>query len=138
MTNDLPVCSSDVLKTHNASVRPVKKRVVYLTNEQRRKIKRANPKVPHTLKGGRPRTDDGLALEGILRILKTGARWKDIPDKYPHPSTRWCSLNKWYEAKVLKDLWRAFLSELAARGTLDCEERFIDANILPARKRHQR
>ena len=33
-------------------------------------------------KGGRPRADDRLVFEGILWVLKTGARWQDLPEKY--------------------------------------------------------
>ena len=32
-----------------------------------------------------PRADDRLIFEGILWILKAGARWKGLLDKYPHP-----------------------------------------------------
>ena len=113
-------------------------RVVYLTDEQWKKIEPLIPKPPPRLKGGRPRADDRLVFEGILWILKTGARWKDLPDKYPHPSTCWRRLKEWYEAEVLKDMWRAFLSELDANGVLDWEESFIDASFFPAKKGAQR
>ncbi|WP_159033904.1 transposase, partial [Leptospira santarosai] len=32
---------------------------------------------------GRPRTDARSILNGILWILRTGAQWKDLPDRYP-------------------------------------------------------
>jgi len=112
----------------------VSKRVVYLTDEQWKKIEPLIPKPPPRPKGGRPRKDNRLVFEGILWILKTGARWKDLPDKYPHPSTCWRRLKEWYEAEVLKDMWRAFLSELDANGVLDWEESFIDASFFPAKK----
>jgi len=76
-----------------------------------------------------------LVFEGILWILKTGTRWKDLPDKYSHPSPCWRRLKEWYEADVLKDMWRAFLSELDADGVLDREEAFIDASFFPTKKR---
>lgn len=114
------------------------KRVVYLTDEQWKKIEPLIPKPPPRPKGGRPRKDNRLVFEGILWILKTGARWKDLPDKYPDPSTCWRRLKEWYEAEVLKDMWRAFLSELDANGVLDWEEAFIDASFFPAKKGVQR
>jgi len=119
-------------------VSPVSKRVVYLTDEQWKKIEPLIPKPPPRPKGGRPRKDSRLVFEGILWILKTGARWQDLPDKYPDPSTCWRRLKEWYEAEVLKDMWRAFLSELDANGVLDWEEAFIDASFFPAKKGVQR
>ncbi len=73
---------------------------MYLTDEQWKKIEPLIPKPPPRPKGGRPRKDNRLVFEGILWILKTGARWKDLPDKYPHPSTCWRRLKEWYETEV--------------------------------------
>ena len=109
-------------------------RVVYLTDEQWRKIKRHVPRKSGSKKGGRPRADDRLVFEGILWVLKTGARWRDLPDRYPHPSTCWRRLREWYEEDVLKDMWRAFLSELDHEGILDWDEVFVDASFFPAKK----
>ena len=110
------------------------KRVVYLTDEQWRKIEPLIPKKPIGPKGGRPRADDRLVFEGILWILRTGARWKDLPERYPHPSTCWRRLRQWYEEDVLKDMWRAFLSELDHEGILEWDEVFVDASFFPAKK----
>ncbi|MEV7076215.1 transposase [Streptomyces sp. NPDC093990] len=38
---------------------------------------RPPPKGP----GGRPRIDDRAALEGIVFVLSTGCRWRDLPQK---------------------------------------------------------
>ena len=32
--------------------------------------------------GGRPRIDDRAALEGILFVLDTGCRWRDLPEQF--------------------------------------------------------
>jgi hypothetical protein len=40
---------------------------------------------PHP-RGGRPWADDRACLEGILWILRTGARWRDLPRHYPSPA----------------------------------------------------
>ena len=109
-------------------------RDVMLTDEQWAKIEPLIPKPPARPKGGRPRADERLVFEGILWVLKTGARWKDLPDRYPHPSTCWRRLRQWYEEDVLKDMWRAFLSELDQDGKLDWDEVFVDASFFPAKK----
>ncbi len=110
------------------------KRVVYLTDEQWEKIRPLIPPRPPRQKGGRPPAPDRACLEGILWVLKTGARWRDLPEEYPNPSTCWRRLRDWHEAGVLKDMWRAFLSELDAEGILDWEESFVDATFIPAKK----
>ncbi len=110
------------------------KQAVYLTDEQWAKIEPLMPKRRKNPKGGRPPVDERLAFEGILWILKTGARWKDMPEKYPHYSICWRRLKKWHEDGLLKQMWRAFLSELDEKGVLYWEEAFVDATFIPAKK----
>jgi len=59
------------------------KREVLLSDEQWEKVKTFIPEVERTRHGGRPRADDRACLEGILWVLRSGARWKDLPDWYP-------------------------------------------------------
>ncbi len=105
-----------------------------VTDEQWEKIKPLIPPRPPRPKGGCPPADDRACFEGILWVLKTGARWRDLPDEYPDPSTCWRRLKDWHEAGVIKDMWRAFLSELDQEGILDWEESFVDATFIPAKK----
>ena len=37
------------------------------------------PLVPRENRLGRPRVDDRRTINGILWVLRTGARWKDCP-----------------------------------------------------------
>ncbi|MBP8912037.1 MAG: transposase, partial [Phycisphaerae bacterium] len=59
-----------------------------LTNEQWERIK---PFIPRTKSGpgqsGRPPQDRREVLNGILWILRTGAPWADLPERYPPRST---------------------------------------------------
>jgi len=105
-----------------------------LTDDQWEKIQPLIPPPPPKPKGGRPPADDRECLEGILWILKTGARWQDLPSEYPSSSTCWRRLRDWHEAGVFKEMWRAFLSELDDAGILDWEESFVDATFIPAKK----
>ncbi|MFN4260786.1 MAG: transposase [Gemmataceae bacterium] len=50
-----------------------------LTDEQWRRIAPYLPQHPPSPKGGRPRADDRECLEGLLWLLRSGARWQDIP-----------------------------------------------------------
>jgi transposase len=102
-----------------------RKRQPLLTEEQWAKIEPLLPPAKPGRKGGRPRCDDRRVLEGILWILRTGARWQDLPDEYPSPSTCWRRLAKWEEAGLWLEIWRAFLSELDEQGNLDWRESFV-------------
>ena len=45
------------------------------------------PLLPKGAWTGRPRADDRRTINGILWVLRTGARWADMPRKYGAPST---------------------------------------------------
>ena len=51
-----------------------------LTNEQRDLIKEM---FPPPAGGGRPRRDPRIVLEGILRVMRTGIPWRDLPTRFP-------------------------------------------------------
>ena len=40
------------------------------------------PLLPKHKRRGRPRAEDRPTLSGILWVLRSGARWKDLPPKY--------------------------------------------------------
>jgi len=105
-----------------------------LTDEQWKKIEPLIPKFKRSTKGGPKPRADRPCFEGILWILRTGARWKDLPERYPSPSTCWRRLREWDEQGVWETLWRAFLAELDERGQLDWSETFADGSFAPAKK----
>jgi len=105
-----------------------------LTEVQWKKIAPLLPKPRKHRKGGRPWIENRRVLEGILWILRSGARWQDLPEKYPHPSTCWRRLRDWEEQGVWLDIWRTFLGELDEQGRLDWEETFADGSFAPAKK----
>jgi len=71
-----------------------------LTDAQWEKIRPLLPKRPSRARGGRPPANDRRVLEGILWILRSGARWQDIPEEFPSPSTCWLRLRDWEEQRV--------------------------------------
>ena len=88
-------------------------------------------KRPH---GGRPPADDRKVLEGILWILRSGARWCDLPVEFPSPSTCWRRLRDWEEQEVCLAIWRTFLSELNERQQLKWSESLMGGSFAPAKK----
>ena len=105
-----------------------------LTDQQWNKIAPLLPRHVPRPKGGRPPRSDRECFEGILWILRSGARWKDLPREYPSPSTCWRRLRDWEEAEVWVNIWHAFLDELDEQGRLSWEETFADATFAPAKK----
>ena len=105
-----------------------------LTDKQWAKIERLLPKPVRSSKGGRPAAPNRPVFEGILWVLRSGARWKDLPREYPSPATCWRRLRDWEELGIWLDLWRAFLAELDEQGRLNWEETFADGSFAPAKK----
>jgi len=58
-----------------------------LSDAQWDKIQVLLPKRLRRWRGGRPRADDRTVLEGVLWMLRSGARWQDLPEEFPSPST---------------------------------------------------
>ena len=83
---------------------------------------------------GRPRRDDRQVLEGILWVLRSGARWQDVPRVYGSATTCWRRLKQWEEAGVWETIWRAVLATLEARQKLDWAHAFLDGSFVPAKK----
>ena len=90
----------------------------FLTDEHWAQIAPLLPSERPGSKGGRPRASNREVLEGILWILRTGARWQDLPPRYPHPSTCWRRLKRWTEQELWLKIWRTFLFGAGCRQTL--------------------
>ena len=83
---------------------------------------------------GRPWKDRRAVLNGILWILRTGAPWADVPDRYPSYQTCHRRFQQWVRSGVLKRVLEALALDLKARGVLDVREAFIDGSFAPAKK----
>jgi len=103
----------------------------FLSEEQWQRIA---PLLPQDKSRGRPWADNRRVLEGILWILRSGARWRDLPTEYPSASTCWRRLRQWEQQEVWLKIWRQFLSELDQQGRLDWSESFLDGSFAPAKK----
>jgi transposase len=74
------------------------------------------PHLPHG-KPGKPRVDDRRVISGILHVLKTGCRWRDVPAAYGPPTTVYNRFNRWSQRGV----WRRLFERLAASGDMPAE-----------------
>lgn len=84
---------------------------------------------------GRPQLhDDRAALNGILWVLRTGAAWADLPDRFPSGSTCFRRFSRWVKAGVLRQLLEALAQHLEEAGQIELAECFIDGTFVVAKK----
>ena len=83
---------------------------------------------------GRPRADDRQVLNGIFWIMRTGAAWQDLPNRYPSGSTCYRRFHEWCQAGVFERILEALAQDLEERGRLNLSECFIDGTFVPAKK----
>ncbi|PYX55968.1 MAG: IS5 family transposase [Acidobacteria bacterium] len=83
---------------------------------------------------GRPWKDRRAVLNGILWVLRTGAPWADVPERYPSYQTCHRRFQQWVRSGVMKGILETLALDLKARGVLDVEEAFIDGSFAPAKK----
>jgi len=91
------------------------------------------PKTPPKRRG-RPWSDTRRVLEGVLWILRTGAQWSEMPNKFPPYQTCHRRFQRWVGEGALVELLRTLAQDLVARGDLDLAETFIDASFSGAKK----
>ena len=107
-----------------------------LTDEQWAHL---TPLIPETVRRadgrGRPQKHNNrAALNGILWVLRTGAAWADLPDRFPSGSTCFRRFSLWVRAGVLRKILEALARDLEARGKIDLAECFIDGTFVVAKK----
>ena len=113
----------------------MKKRQKLLTDEQWELVE---PMLPPPRRRqdnrGRPWASNRPCFEGILWILRTGARWQDISVDLPSGSTCWRRLRDWAGEGVLPDIQALLIEELDELGKIDFDELFADATFIRAKK----
>ena len=106
-----------------------------LTNEQWRRIE---PIIVSTTPSkdprGRPARDPRKVLNGILWIMRTGAPWKDLPQRYPPYQTCHRRFQQWVRQGVFRCIAQELVEDLNERGKIDIREAFIDGSFAPAKK----
>lgn len=73
-------------------------------------------------------------LDGILFILRTGAAWADLPDRYAPYQTCHRRFQQWARSGVMAGVLAAMAENVRLRGGFHLEEAFIDGSFAPAKK----
>jgi len=105
-----------------------------LSDEQWHLISDLFPDSSVSPKGGRPSALSRRCVEGIVWILRTGAPWNDLPDRFPSDTTCWRRLKRWTEAGIWKKAWARLVCVLDREGRVDHEESFADGTFSSAKK----
>ncbi len=106
-----------------------------LTDEQWETLKPLIPELPRREDGrGRPWRDSRDVLNGVLWILRTGAPWKDLPERYPPYQTCHRRFQRWIEEGVLGAMLEALAEDLEERGEIDLSECYMDGTFVAAKK----
>src|SRR5215212_78563 len=87
------------------------------------------PLLPPRARRGRPRADDRRTINGILRVLRTGARWADLPRRYGASSTCHARLQRWQGEGIWERLWRLLLGRLDVQRRLDWQRGHLDGTF---------
>lgn len=106
-----------------------------LTDEQWVVIQPLIPVLPKREDGkGRPWRDSREIMNGILWILRTGAAWQDIPDRYPPFQTCHRRFQQWVRSGIFENILEALANDLRERGEIDLSECYIDGTFIVAKK----
>jgi transposase len=84
------------------------------------------PLMPRARKSGRQ--DDRRIMNGIFYILRTGAPWRDLPERYGPYTTVYNRFNRWSR----RGIWKRMFDRLAARSRDSLY--LIDSTIVKAHR----
>ena len=101
-----------------------------LSTEQWERLKPLLPPLkPQT---GKPNNDHRTVINGILWILRTGAPWRDMPERYGRWESIATRFYRWQKAGI----WNQILEHLQAiadqQGRLDWEVHYVDGTVVRA------
>ena len=107
-----------------------------LTDEQWAILEPLIPKLERRSDGkGRPeKHPDRAVLNGVLWVLRTGAAWGDLPERFPSGSTCFRRFSRWVKAGVMRKILEALARHLEDSGGIDLSECFIDGTFAVAKK----
>jgi transposase len=87
---------------------------------------------------GRPWKGRRSVLNAVLWVLRTGAPWADLPERYPSYQTCHRRFQQWVRSGIVRGVLEALAEDLRIRGRLDVREAFIDGSLAPAKKGDRR
>jgi transposase len=90
------------------------------------------PQPHHHGKAGRPWLPHHTLINGILWILRTGAPWRDLPERYGKWNTVYTRFKRWRRDGTWTRIFATLLEERDRQGQLDHKLWCIDGTIARA------
>jgi len=87
---------------------------------------------PRTAKTGRPPSDPRIMLNGMMWILRTGAPWRDLPDRFGPWQTVYDHFGTWRGKGVYDRILEALHIRLDRNGRIDWDLWCIDGSSVRA------
>ena len=87
-----------------------------------------------TRAGGRPPHSNRDCFEGILFVLISGCRWKDLPSHFPSKSVCHQRFKLWTEQGLFELAWQRLLALKMLLKQLDMNTLLGDGTFAPAKK----
>ena len=101
-----------------------------LTDTQWEKLKPYLP--PQKARTGKPGLNHRTIINGILWILRTGAPWRYLPERYGVHSTVSSRFYRWRKAGVWDKILAGLQQQADANGRIDWEVHFADSTVIRA------
>ncbi len=105
-----------------------------LTSRQLAFIAERLPEPPQAATG-RPHYSNRDLLPGILRVLRSGCRWRDLDRPgFPSGVTHWRRLRYWHRRRGYRRVWRTLLTFLVQGKRLDRSLISLDGSLIPSQE----
>lgn len=80
---------------------------------------------------GRPNNNHRTTLNGILWILRTGAPWRDLPERYGAWETVAGRFYRWRQSGLWQRILQALQQQADAHSQVDWEVHYVDGSEIP-------
>lgn len=88
------------------------------------------PLLPPKASTGRPRSDDRKTVNGILYVLSTGCRWRDLsPERYGSGKTCWYRFKQWRDLGLWSTIAGVLLMQLNRKRKINWNNAYLDASV---------
>jgi transposase len=81
---------------------------------------------------GRPARDHRTILSAILWVLRTGAPWRDLPERFGPWATAWSRFRRWTAAGVWARVLSVLQRDADGAGHLDWDTHYVDGTVVRA------